>query len=224
MSWLVILCSTIGQKFVMAVSGLMLVGFVVAHMLGNLQVFLGRDALNDYAALLQGNQGLLWVARIGLIGAVAAHIWSAFKLTMASKRARPVSYKKRSWFDERCAWTRNASRRRDPAGVHRVPHPAPDARCRPRHLPACADVGSVFTCYAYDNLVSGLANPIVGSFYVVAQIFLGLHLTHGFWSMTRTLGQGNPRFDKPARTIASALGVIITIGNCSIPWPSWSGS
>ena len=58
MSWLgKFLCSTIGQKFVMAVSGLMLVGFVVAHMLGNLQVFLGRDALNDYAALLQGNQG-----------------------------------------------------------------------------------------------------------------------------------------------------------------------
>ena len=63
MSWLgKFLRSTIGQKFVMAVSGLMLVGFVVAHMLGNLQVFLGREALNDYAALLQGNQGLLWVA------------------------------------------------------------------------------------------------------------------------------------------------------------------
>ena len=86
-----------------------------------------------------------------------------------------------------------------------------------RHVPTLCGREEVFTCYAYDNLVSGLANPLVGSFYVVAQIFLGLHLTHGFWSMTRTLGQGNPRFDKPARTIASVLGVIITIGNCSIP-------
>ena len=218
MSWLgKFLCSTIGQKFVMAVSGLMLVGFVVAHMLGNLQVFLGREALNDYAALLQGNQGLLWVARIGLIGAVAAHIWSAFKLTMASRRARPVTYKKRSWFDERYA-----VRTMRVGGVillafivYHILHLTLGV-VHDTYRP-CADVSGVFTCYAYDNLVSGLANPLVGAFYVVAQVFLGLHLTHGFWSMTRTLGQGNPRFDKPARTIASVLGVIITIGNCSIP-------
>ncbi len=218
MSWISrFLRSTLGQKFVMALSGLMLIGFVVAHMLGNLQAFLGRDALNDYAALLQGNQGLLWVARIGLIGAVGAHIWSAFKLTMASKAARPVSYKKRSWFDERYA-----VRTMRVGGVillafivYHLLH-LTLGTVHGSYKP-CADVGGVFTCFAYDNLVSGLKHPLIGGFYVVAQLFLGLHITHGFWSMTRTLGQGNPRFDKPARTIASALGVIITIGNCSIP-------
>ena len=104
MSWLSrFLRSTIGQKLVMALSGLALVGFVIAHMIGNLQIFLGSDALNSYAALLQGNQGLLWVARLGLLGAIGAHIWSAFKLTVSAKSARPVSYKKRSWFEERYA-------------------------------------------------------------------------------------------------------------------------
>ena len=102
MSWLSrFLRSTIGQKIVMAISGLLLVGFVIAHMIGNLQIFIPDDgaALNQYAALLQGNQGLLWVARLGLLGAIGAHIWSAFKLTVAAKAARPVTYKKRSWFD-----------------------------------------------------------------------------------------------------------------------------
>jgi succinate dehydrogenase / fumarate reductase cytochrome b subunit len=60
-------------------------------------------------------------------------------------------------------------------------------------------------------------HPLIGAFYIVAQVFLGLHLTHGVWSMTRTLGQGNPRFDGMARKTATATGLIITIGNCSIP-------
>jgi len=218
MSWLSrFLRSTIGQKFVMAVSGLMLVGFVIAHMLGNLQIFLGPDALNSYAALLQGNQGLLWVARLGLLGAVGAHIWSAFKLTMAAKGARPISYKKRSWFDERYA-----VRTMRVGGViliafiiYHLLHFTVGAT----HdgFKTCADVGGVFTCYAYENVVSGFSNPLIGAFYIVAQVFLGLHLTHGVWSMTRTLGQGNPRFDGLARKAAGAIGLIITIGNSSIP-------
>jgi len=221
MSWLSrFLRSTIGTKIVMAVSGLMLVGFVIAHMLGNLQIFLGADTLNSYAAIIQGNQALLWVARLGLIGAVGAHIWSAFKLTMLAKSARPVSYKKRSWFDERYA-----VRTMRVGGIillafivyhllHFTIGGAPGAG----ELKGCADVGGVFTCYAYENVVNGFKNrPLIGAFYIVAQVFLGLHLTHGVWSMTRTLGQGNPRFDGMARKAATAVGLIITIGNCSIP-------
>jgi len=218
MSWLSrFLRSTIGQKFVMAVSGLMLVGFVIAHMIGNLQIFIGPDALNSYAALMQGNQGLLWVARLGLLGAVGAHIWSAFKLTLAAKSARPISYKKRSWFDERYA-----VRTMRVGGVillafiiyHLLHFTVGVAHDGFKH---CADVGGVFTCYAYENVVSGFSNPLIGIFYIVAQVFLGLHLTHGVWSMTRTLGQGNPRFDGLARMAAGGIGLIITIGNSSIP-------
>ena len=218
MSWLSrFLRSTIGQKFVMAVSGLMLVGFVIAHMIGNLQIFLGPDALNSYAALMQGNQGLLWVARLGLLGAVGAHIWSAFKLTMAAKSARPVSYKKRSWFDERYA-----VRTMRVGGfivlafvVYHLLH-FTLGTAHSGYQP-CNTVDGVFTCYAYENVVSGFSNPLIGVFYIVAQIFLGMHLTHGVWSMTRTLGQGNPRFDGLARKAAIGIGLAITIGNSAIP-------
>jgi succinate dehydrogenase / fumarate reductase cytochrome b subunit len=218
MSWLSrFLRSTIGQKIVMAVSGLLLVGFVVVHMLGNLQIFLGPDAFNSYAALMQGNQGLLWVARLGLLGAVGAHIWSAIKLTLSAKKARPVAYKKRSWFDERYA-----VRTMRVGGfillafiIYHLLHFTVGAV----HdgFQSCADVNGVFTCYAYENVVGGFSNPLIGIFYITAQVFLGLHLTHGVWSMTRTLGQGNPRFDTMARKAAMAIGLIITIGNCSIP-------
>ena len=98
MSWLSrFLRSTIGQKLVMAVSGLLLVGFVIAHMVGNLQIFLpdGGAALNEYAAMLQGNKGVLWAARLGLLGAVGAHIWSAFKLTRSANAARANSRARR---------------------------------------------------------------------------------------------------------------------------------
>jgi succinate dehydrogenase / fumarate reductase cytochrome b subunit len=218
MSWLSrFLRSTIGQKIVMAASGLMLVGFVLAHMVGNLQIFIGADALNTYAAMMQGNQGPLWVARLGLLGAIGAHIWSAVKLTIAAKGARPVAYKKRSWFDERYA-VRTMRVGGMIVGAFIVFHLL--------HFTVgyfeggfqhCADINGVFTCFAYQNVIGGFANPLVGVFYIVAQVFLGLHLTHGVWSMTRTLGFGNPRFDLIARKVAMVVGLIITIGNCSIP-------
>ena len=223
MSWLSrFLRSTIGQKIVMAISGLLLVGFVIAHMVGNLQIFLpdGGEALNQYAALLQGNQGVLWAARLGLLGAIGAHIWSALKLTLSAKAARPVSYKKRSWFDERYA-----VRTMRVGGlillafiIYHLLHftiGAGHSDIRP-----CAVINEVFTCYAYENVIAGFQGTLgfgVGIFYCLAQVFLGLHLTHGIWSMTRTLGQGNPRFDGMARKVAMATGLIITIGNCSIP-------
>ena len=139
---------------------------------------------------------------------------------MSAKAARPVSYKKRSWFDERYA-----VRTMRVGGIillafivyhllHFTIGGAPGAS----ELNGCGiDINGAFTCYAYENVVNGFSNPLIGGFYIVAQIFLGLHLTHGVWSMTRTLGQGNPRFDGMARKVATAIGLIITIGNCSIP-------
>ena len=222
MSWLSkFLGSTIGQKLVMAISGLLLVGFVIAHMVGNLQIFIpdGGAALDQYAALLQGNQGVLWVARLGLLFAIGAHMWSAFKLTMAARSARPISYRKRSWFDERYA-----VRTMRVGGIivlafiiYHLLHFTIGGAPGGAELKPCADVDGVFTCYVYENVVNGFKNPLVGGFYIIAQVFLGLHLTHGIWSMTRTLGQGNPRFDGVARKIAGGTGLIITIGNCSIP-------
>src|SRR6266850_7261673 len=87
--------STIGKKAVMAVTGLILFGYLIAHMLGNLQIFLGRDVLNHYAESLHGNPPLLWTVRVVLLASVGLHIWASIQLTMLKKDARPIGYQKR---------------------------------------------------------------------------------------------------------------------------------
>ena len=81
----------------------------------------------------------------------------------------------------------------------------------------CAWEGHEFRCNAYANLVFGFRNPLVVAFYALAQVFLGMHLAHGVWSMARTLGFDNPRFDQKLRRLAIAIGAAIAIGNISIP-------
>ena len=90
MSWVrTFWASTVGKKTVMAVTGILLVGFVVVHMLGNLQMFLGAEAMNRYAALLKSTGELIWIARIGLLVAAVLHITAAYQLTMINRAARP---------------------------------------------------------------------------------------------------------------------------------------
>ena len=196
---------------------MMLVGFVLAHMLGNLQIFLSPDALNSYGAALQSNKAVLWIARIGLIGAVLAHIGAAAKLTMSSKAARPIATRSKTWFDQRYA-----VRTMRWGGVivlafivYHLLH-FTVGTVHPDLVP-CGTVDGEFACDVYRNVVVGFQVWPVAIFYIVAQIFLSLHLTHGIWSMTRTLGQGNPRFDDIARKSAVAIGLGVLIGNCSIP-------
>src|SRR5262245_5549763 len=86
--------STIGKKAIMAVTGLILFGFLIAHMLGNLQIFLGREVMNHYAETLHGNPALLWSARIILLISVVLHIWASIQLTLIKNEARPVGYVK----------------------------------------------------------------------------------------------------------------------------------
>jgi succinate dehydrogenase / fumarate reductase cytochrome b subunit len=218
MSWLGrFLLSTIGLKLVMAVSGMMLVGFVLAHMLGNLQIFLGPEAINAYGTAMQSNQALLWIARSGLIVAVLAHIGSAAKLTLASKAARPIAPRSKTWFDQRYA-----VRTMRWGGlivlafiVYHLLHLTVGS-AHPDFTP-CGDLNGEFACGVYANVVKGFQVWPVAAFYMVAQVFLALHLTHGIWSVTRTLGQGNPRFDGLARKAAVAIGLGVFIGNCSIP-------
>ena len=250
MSWLQrFLTSTIGLKLAMALSGLLLIGFVLGHMVGNLQIFLqdGGKSLNAYGAALQGNQSLLWVARIGLIAAVGAHISSAIALVMRSKNARPKGYKDRQWLGSDYAvrtmrWggvivlifvvfhLAHLTIGADVPGSSGVKH--------------CDYVAGEFTCYVYDNVIgqcsvvpqaaagdassaaagatmveqcSGFMNTGLAVFYIMAQLFLSLHLAHGIWSLCRTLGLSNPRYDALARKGAAAVALLILVGNCSIP-------
>jgi succinate dehydrogenase / fumarate reductase cytochrome b subunit len=207
--------SAIGKKAVMAVTGLILFGFVVGHMLGNLKMYLGALHFNEYAHFLRvvgeplvPGMTLLWVARIGLLVAVVFHIHSAYALTMMNREARPIAYQNRSYVK-----ATYASRTMRWGGVivllfiiyHLL------------HL----TVGNVHPDFvkddAFGNVVKGLRVWWVAAFYILANLALGLHLFHGLWAMFGSLGFTNPRFEGWRRTFATAFAVLVTLGNISFP-------
>ena len=209
MSWLrTFWASTVGKKTVMAVTGIMLVGFVVAHMLGNLQMFIGAEAMNKYAALLKSTGELLWVARAGLLVAAVLHITAAYQLTMINRAARPEGYAKQ----EPQASTL-ASRTMRLGGVIL-------AAFIIFHLghfttgtfhPAFSETG------VYGNVILGLRSPLVAGFYVLAMAALGLHLFHGAWAGVRTLGLRKRSEDPMYRRLSMGLALVVWAGFTAIP-------
>jgi len=219
MSWLTrFFNSTIGLKAVMAVSGLLLFGFVLGHMAGNLQVFLGPEAINGYGEMLQGNTELLWGARFGLLALLFAHMYSAVVLTKRSKGARPVGYKKRTWSSETYA-----VRTMRIGGViillfivYHLLHLTVGV-VHPDFVHCSPDPAGGLDCDPYHNLVTGFSVWWVSAFYMLSMAALAPHLAHGVWSLTRTLGLDSPRYDALVRRGAWAFAGLIFVGNCSIP-------
>ena len=202
--------SSIGRKVVMAVTGVILVGFVIAHMLGNLQVYLGPEAMNNYAVWLrQVLHGTgLWIARAVLLVAVILHIWSAASLTLSSRRARPVGYREQKWRE-----STYASRTMRWGGViillfviYHILH---------------MTTGTVHQSFiegdVYHNFVAGFRVVPVSLFYIFAMLALGLHLKHGVWSMFQTLGVSHPRYIRAAHVLAWIVALVVVIGNISFP-------
>ncbi len=200
--------STIGKKWVMAITGIGLVGFTLAHMAGNLQVFLGATAFNDYAHKLQSLGPLLWVARIGLFTMAALHIISAIQLTAIAKAARPADYVKRE-----SQISTLASKTMRVGGivvaafiVFHILHFTTG-----QLHPAFSKGG------AYGNVVLGFKVWWVVVFYVVAMSFLGLHLYHGVWSGFRTLGVAKANPMPMERKLALGVAVIVWAGFIIVP-------
>jgi succinate dehydrogenase / fumarate reductase, cytochrome b subunit len=202
--------SSIGRKVVMAVTGAILFGFVLGHMTGNLLVYLGPEALNGYAVFLREflHGAGLWVARAVLLAAVVLHIWSATSLTLASRRARPVAYAEQKWKE-----STYASRTMRWSGVILFAFIV-------YHLMHFT-FGNVHPTFiegdVYHNFIAGFRSVPVSAVYIVAMIFLGLHLRHGVWSMFQTLGVSHPRYIAMAKTGAWIFAAIIVLGNISFP-------
>jgi succinate dehydrogenase / fumarate reductase cytochrome b subunit len=204
--------SSLGLKIVMALTGVVLFGFVVAHMIGNLQVYLGPEAFNAYAASLRaiGHGAALWVVRAALLVAVALHIWSAWRLTLLNRAARPVGYRK----VERREST-YASRTMRWSGVilllfivYHLLHFTFGARAvHPRFVHGDA----------FHNFVTGFQDPLVSGFYILAMLVLGFHLYHGAWSFMQTLGLSHPRYNHLRHAFASLITVVVVAGNISFP-------
>ncbi|HKM90106.1 MAG TPA: succinate dehydrogenase cytochrome b subunit [Candidatus Acidoferrales bacterium] len=210
--------SQIGKKIVMAVSGIVLIGFVIAHMIGNLKIFEGANEINAYSRFLREvgqpelNYGqLLWIVRIVLLVCVALHIIAAFQLTRMSWAARPDGYTVKRELE-----TSFAGRMMRWGGVvlagfivfHLFHMTGGMVGFEPgqfRHLAV------------YQNVVAAFAVWPVSAFYIVAMGALCLHLTHGIWSMLQTLGWSTARNEATLKIISNVIGIAMFLGFSSVP-------
>jgi succinate dehydrogenase / fumarate reductase cytochrome b subunit len=200
--------STIGKKAVMAVTGLLLFGFLIAHMLGNLQIFLGPALMNHYAENLHGNLGLLWTARAVLFISVALHIWASISLTMLKREARPVAYIKHKPIQS--SW---ASRTMMLSG----PIVAAFIVFHLLHLTTGTIHPQFVPLHAYENLVTGFLVVPFALAYIVVMVFIGFHLSHGIWSMFQSLGLSHPRYTPMIKTFAAIFSWVLIAGFISVP-------
>lgn len=203
--------STVGKKMVMAVTGIFLVLFVIGHMIGNLQVYLGPESLNHYAELLRelGHGGLIWVFRGTMLGAVVLHVWAATALTLGSWAARPQGYRRRQEWVESTYASRTMRWGGPLLLIFIIYHLL--------HLTTGQAHSSFVVGDVYHNVVAGFSIWWVSAFYIVAQLALGLHLYHGVWSMLQTLGLSHASYNRVRTVIAVLIALVVVIGNISIP-------
>ncbi len=215
--------SAVGKKWVMAVTGILLMGYVFFHMLGNLKVYLGAEDLNHYGEWLRDllvpffpRTVTLWLLRIGLIAAFVFHIHAAYGLTRINRQARAAG----GYISKRDYQAANAaSRSMRYTGVVILLFLI-------FHL---ADLtwGTVNPDFVrgdvYRNLVASFERPAVSAIYIVANIALGLHLFHGGWSMFQSLGLNNPRWNSWRRGFAVGFAAIVTVGNLTFPIAALTG-
>lgn len=207
--------SAVGKKWVMAVTGLILIGYLLAHMIGNLKIYISAEAVNTYGESLRDLGGhlvprthLLWLMRFALLGATGLHLYSATTLTLLNRRSRPAKYDARHY-----AAANYASRTMIWGGVI-------VASFLVFHLMdlTWGNGGAEFVRgYPYQNLVASFSRPAVAIFYIVANFLLGVHLYHGAWSMFQSIGVNNPRFNQWRRWFAYGVSAVIAAGNISFP-------
>ena len=209
--------STIGKKIIMGVTGLIGIGFVLLHIAGNLQAFVGQAKLNAYSAMLHGPLNeLLWVVRVVLIVAVILHVLMAYQLTMRSRAARPVAYQHRE-----PQVSTLASRTMKRGGVlllvfivFHILHFTTET-IDPSGSRGMIDLRGDKDVYG--NIVASFRIWWVTAFYLIAMVFLGLHLYHGAWSSIRTLGYAKTAVNPLRRRLALAVAVIVWLGFTLVP-------
>jgi succinate dehydrogenase cytochrome b subunit len=212
--------SSLGKKYIMAVSGGALFLFVIGHMVGNLQVFLGSEAINRYGHFLQTNLEILWPARIGLLLMVGLHIWSAIKLSAENKAARPIQYAQ--WQPTGASY---ASRTMFMSGliiaafvIYHLLHFTVQAK-------AVNLTGQDFTSLhdekgrhdVYRMIIEGFSQPLVSGFYILAMGLLCLHLSHGVSAMFQSVGWKNEVYGPLIDRLAKVVAWLIFLGYASIP-------
>jgi succinate dehydrogenase / fumarate reductase cytochrome b subunit len=208
--------NSVFKKAVMAISGIIMVLYLIAHVIGNLKAFSGAEAFNSYSGWIRtvGNPALpgattLWIIRIVLLVAVIAHFWAAVSLWRQAKRARPERY-----VTKKSVAQSYASRTMRWGGVIILAFIV-------YHI-LDLTLGAVnaegYDSTPYDRLVASFQNPFVTAFYAISVILLGMHLRHGIWSATQTLGRSNRRREKTVGLFALGFAVVLTAGFLLVPF------
>jgi len=222
--------TAVGKKYVMAVTGIIGIGFVISHMIGNLKVYIGTveeqgeqvydidvygEFLRELLVPILPHGVFLWILRLVLIGAVLLHIHAAYTLTILNRKARPVKYQSErdyqiaSFASRSMRWT----------GIIVLLYIF-------WHLADFTwgwfnpgfERGEV-----YRNMDASLSRIPVAILYIVANIALGIHLFHGTWSLFQSMGWNNPRFNRWRRSIAAGVATLIVVGNVSFPIMTLAG-
>jgi succinate dehydrogenase / fumarate reductase cytochrome b subunit len=203
-----LLTTTIGLKIITALTGVVLSLFVLSHMAGNLQAFQGPGPLNDYAKLLRREPALLWAVRLGLLAAVALHVWAFAVLTRKNAGARAVGYRattrRESTYASRSMWLTG------PLLLAFIVYHI-------LHLTTGTVHPSFEEGEVYHNLIAGLKVVPVAAFYLVALAALALHLWHGVWSMFQSLGASQPRYRSFGRRFATGFTLVVVLGFAAVP-------
>lgn len=206
--------SNIGLKVLMALTGVVMFGYLIGHVTGNMLIFSGREKINDYSQFLHHTKSLLWGTRVLLLVCVTAHLWATARLLKLREDARPVPY------------------------ALKVPHGTTFAA---RTMYWSGPVIALFVLYhilhlttgtvhpnfhvdpethqvdVYQNLVDGFRSPLASSLYILGMLAIGIHLSHGLWSLLQTLGVNRPNWEPVLRCGAWVLAVVICGGFIAVP-------
>lgn len=214
--------SAVGKKYVMAITGVIMMGFVFAHMVGNLKLYFGAGEMNHYGEFLRvlaypllPRSGALWILRLALIVSLILHVHATYSLTMMNRRSRPTKYQS----DRDYIAATFAARSMRWTGIivllflifHLLDLTFGPANPEFQHaLP-------------YENTVASFQRPLVAIFYILANLALGVHLYHGAWSLFQSMGWNRRRFNAWRRYFATAFAGIIVAGNVSFPLAVMTG-
>ncbi len=224
----------IGKKLVMAATGVILFGYILGHLAGNLLIFSpprpGPDGelvypINTYAGFLHSNPNALWIARAVLIAAVVLHIWSSFQLWLMKRNARPAGYVKKddvgvTYASRTMMWTGPIIAA---FVVFHILHLTTGTVGLGYEGPSTG-TGGHEQLYAFQNLVHGFRMWPVAIAYVVCMVLLSTHLYHGIWSMFQSVGFSHPRYTPKIQLASKVIAVLICIGFISIPIAVLSGA
>lgn len=213
--------SSVGKKMIMAVSGLIMLGYLSVHMLGNLKIFFGSDEFNHYAHWLRtlGEPFLhyewaLWIIRVVLVAAAVLHAVSAYQLSRRDIRARPNAYVHKK---ARASYATRTMRWGGIILALFIVWHILDLTTGTVHT------GGFQTGHPYQNVLDTFSTWYGNVIYIVAVLAMGLHVQHGFWSAAQTLGVGNATRDRVLKSLANIFAVVLTVGFVSVPLAVMTG-